>query len=152
MPADQEVFFGVDYPVGASLLVTQEYIDAVGPMDDAYFLYYEEMDWAERGRARQFTPAVALRSHVRHKEGASTGSTGGVRHKSLLSEYYGVVNRMRYTRKFAPWLLPVVWLSLAFVFADRLWHREWRRAALVLRLMVSPRSVPRPGEGRKPPP
>ena len=143
-PADQEMFFGADYPVGASMLATRAFVESVGPMDEDYFLYYEEVDWAERGRARGFRPAIALRSKIRHKEGASTGSIGGVRHKSLLSEYYGVVNRLRFTRKFFAALVPVVWLSLGLVVADRLWHREWKRAALVLRLMVWPGSVPRP--------
>lgn len=141
---EQGVFQGIDYPVGASLLVTRAFLDAVGPMDDGYFLYYEEMDWAQRGRAHGFRPAVALRSRVWHKEGASTGSSSPRRGKSMLSEYYGVVNRLRFTRKFTPWLLPVVWLSLSLVVLDRVLHREWRRAALVARLMVRPRSVTRP--------
>lgn len=144
IPPDEEVFFGIDYPVGASLLVTREFIEAVGPMDEDYFLYYEEMDWAERGRAKGFRPAVALRSELRHKEGASTGSVGGVRHKSMLSEYYSVVNRLRFTRKFSAPLLPVVWLTLWLVIADRLLHGEWKRAAMVFRLAVAPRTVCRP--------
>jgi GT2 family glycosyltransferase len=140
----QELFFGIDYPVGASLLVTREYVESVGLMDEAYFLYYEEVDWAFRGRACGFRPAVALRSEVRHKEGASTKSSGGARNKSMLSEYYGVVNRLRFTGKFSPRLVPVVWLSLFLVVMDRVAHREWKRAALVLKLMLSPGSVPRP--------
>lgn len=140
----QDVFFGIDYPVGASLLVTREFVEAVGLMDERYFLYYEEMDWAQRARAKGFRPGVALRSVVRHKEGASTGSMGGVRSKSMLSEYYGVVNRLRFTRKFSPVLVPVVWLSLLLVVLDRAVHREWKRAALILRLMTWPASVTRP--------
>lgn len=131
-------FFDIDYPVGASLFVTQKYLDAVGLMDDAYFLYYEEMDWAERGRRLGFRPAVALGSLVQHKEGASTGSHGGVRNKSILSEHYGVINRLRITQKFWPQYLPVVWCSLWLVTLDRLIHGEWDRAGLVLKLMFSP--------------
>lgn len=138
------VLFQIDYPVGASLFVTERFLGEVGLMDDGYFLYYEEMDWCERGRAKGFKPAVALRSRVRHKEGASTGSGGGVRGKSMLSEYYGVINRLRYTRKFSPRLIPLVWLSLCVVVAERAIHGEWARAALVLRLMLNPRSVARP--------
>jgi GT2 family glycosyltransferase len=136
---DQALYFGIDYPVGASLMVTHEFIESVGLMDEGYFLYYEEMDWAMRGRALGFRPAVALRSRVRHKEGASTGSVG-VRGKSMLSEHYGVVNRLRFTRKFSPRLVPIVWLSLLLVAADRIVHGEWKRAVLVLRLMVRPGS------------
>lgn len=142
--SSEPVLFHIDYPVGASLFVIERFLEQVGLMDDGYFLYYEEMDWCERGRARGFRPAVALRSRVRHKEGASTGSGGGVRGKSMLSEYYGVINRLRYTRKFSPRWIPVVWLSLCLVVAERIIHGEWGRAALVLRLMLNPRSVARP--------
>lgn len=134
----QDIFFSIDYPVGASLFVTHEYLKAVGLMDEAYFLYYEEMDWVERGRRHGFRPAVALKSLVHHKEGASTGSHGGVRNKSLLSEHYGVINRLRITRKFWPHFLPVVWSSLLLVVLDRLIHGEWARARLVLQLMFKP--------------
>jgi GT2 family glycosyltransferase len=145
----------VDYPVGASMFVTDRFLQAVGPMDERYFLYYEEMDWAERGRRLGFRPAVALNSRIEHREGASTGSHGGVRNKSLLSEHYGVVNRLRITRKFWPHLLPLVWASLWLVVADRLVHREFRRAALVLRLMFTLRNLsrrgPRPPQAGRPP-
>ena len=134
----QDVCFDIDYPVGASLFVTHEYLEAVGLMDDAYFLYYEEMDWVERGRHHGFRPAVALKSLVQHKEGASTGSHGGVRSKSLLSEHFGVINRLRITRKFWPVYLPVVWMSLWLVVLDRAFHGEWARAKLVIQLMFEP--------------
>ena len=128
----------IDYPVGASLLVSEQYVQRVGPMEDSYFLYYEEIDWVERGRRLGYRPVVALGSRLRHKEGGSTGSRGGVRHKSLLSEHHGIVNRLRITRRFWPAYLPAVWASLWLVVADRVVHREFRRAALVFRLMFSP--------------
>lgn len=140
------VSFAVDYPVGASMYVSAAYLDAVGPMDPGYFLYCEEMDWAERGRRHGLRPLVALGSRLRHKEGASTGSRGGVRHKSLLSERYGVTSRLRITRKFWPRWLPVVWGSLLLVIADRLAHGEVERAKLVLRLMFSPSQWLRDGD------
>jgi hypothetical protein len=133
-----EVRLSVDYPIGASMYVDVEYIDRVGLMDPGYFLYCEEMDWAERGRRQGYRALVALKSRLRHKEGASTGSRGGVRNKSLLSERYGVINRLKITRKFWPRYLPVVWSSLGVVILDRLLHGERARAALVLRLMFQP--------------
>lgn len=139
LDAAEGVCLTMDYPVGASLLVSHDYLDRVGMMEETYFLYGEEVDWVERGRRQGYVPVVALRSRLRHKEGASTGSVGGVRGKSLLSERYGVVNRLRVTRKFWPWLLPVVWSSLLLVALDRLVHGEWARALLVMRLMFSPR-------------
>jgi GT2 family glycosyltransferase len=139
LPSDgSEVSRALDYPVGASMYVSTGYLDQVGLLDAGYFLYCEEMDWAERGRRQGYRPLVALRSRLRHKEGASTGSRGGVRNKSLLSEHYGAVNRLRITGKFWPQWLPVVWASLLLVIADRLVHGEFDRARLVLRSMFAP--------------
>jgi GT2 family glycosyltransferase len=132
-----DVTVAVDYPIGASMYVGTDYLNKVGLMDPSYFLYCEEMDWAERGRRQGYRPLVALKSRLRHKEGASTGSRGGVRNKSLLSERYGVINRLRITRKLWPYYLPMVWSSLLLVVLDRLLHGEMARAALVLRLMFS---------------
>lgn len=139
LPADgSTVSLALDYPIGASMYVAADYLDKVGLMEPGYFLYCEEMDWAERGRRHGYRPLVALGSRLRHKEGASTGSRGGVRNKSLLSERYGVVNRLRITRKFWPHYLPVVWASLILVVLDRLAHGEMERARLILRLMFAP--------------
>lgn len=139
LPADgSAVSLALDYPIGASMYVATDYLDKVGLMEPGYFLYCEEMDWAERGRRHGYRPLVALGSRLRHKEGASTGSRGGVRHKSMLSERYGVINRLRITRKFWPHWLPVVWASLLLVVLDRLAHGETARARLVLRLMFAP--------------
>jgi GT2 family glycosyltransferase len=139
LPADgSAVSLDLDYPIGASMYVATDYLDKVGLMDPRYFLYCEEMDWSERGRRLGYRPLVALESRLRHKEGASTASRGGVRNKSLLSERYGVINRLRITRKFWPRYLPVVWCSLLLVILDRLVHGEMERARLVLRLMFAP--------------
>lgn len=149
LPAgDADVSLALDYPIGASMYASTDYLDRVGPLDPGYFLYCEEMDWAERGRRLGLRPVVALRSRLRHKEGASTGSRGGVRRKSLLSERYGVINRLRITRKFWPHWLPVVWASLALVVLDRLLHGEMARAGLVARLMFSPSQWLRKDRGR----
>lgn len=133
-----DVSLALDYPVGASMFVSAEYLNQVGHMDSSYFLYCEEMDWAERGRRLGYRPLVAIQSRLRHRQGASTGSRGGVRNKSLLSERYGIISRLRITRKFWPCYLPVVWASLLLVVLDRACHGEWARAILVLRLMASP--------------
>lgn len=139
---DSPVLEPVDYPVGACLYAGRALLEQVGLMDEDYFLYYEEIDWAERARRAGFLPAVALRSRARHREGASTGSPRGVRNKSLLSEHFGAVNRLRVTRRFWPWLWPVVWASLGAVVVERLLHGEWARAGTVLQVMLGRRSLP----------
>jgi N-acetylglucosaminyl-diphospho-decaprenol L-rhamnosyltransferase len=42
----------VDWVAGAMLMVRREALDDVGPMDDRYFLYFEDVDWCTRMQAR----------------------------------------------------------------------------------------------------
>ena len=41
-----------DFVLGASLAVTRPFLETVGPMEDRYFLYFEEIDWATRAKGR----------------------------------------------------------------------------------------------------
>lgn len=63
----------MDYVVGASMLVSRRFIEAVGLMSEDYSLYFEELDWAIRGKKKGFRLAWAPDSIVYHKEGATTG-------------------------------------------------------------------------------
>lgn len=38
----------VDYPSGACLMLRREVVDEVGPMDERFFVYFEETDWCYR--------------------------------------------------------------------------------------------------------
>src|SRR5205823_8707075 len=51
----------IDFIPGASMMVSRAFVDKVGLMADDYFLYFEEIDWAERGRV-DFALAVAATS------------------------------------------------------------------------------------------
>lgn len=64
----------VDYVMGASMLVRRDVLAQVGPMDERYFMYWEEVDWQVRARAAGWRPAVAPDSVVRHGGGAGSGA------------------------------------------------------------------------------
>lgn len=91
----------MDYVSGVSILATRKFIEMVGTLSEDYFLYYEELDWALRGRP-DFALAFAPDSIVYHKGGASIGSHRDARRRSLLSDYYLQRNRLRVTRRFFP--------------------------------------------------
>jgi len=108
----------IDYVHGASMLVRREFLQTVGLMEEAYFLYFEELDWAMRARDR-FLIGYASLSFVYHKEGASIGTNVRIQSRSLLSEWYATRNRLLFTRKFYPLFVPTV---LGWVFLTAL-HR-----------------------------
>lgn len=98
------------YIAGASMLVSRAFLEEVGLMDEANFLYFEEMDWALRARGKWGT-ATALDSIVRHKEGGSIG-TSSRQVRSLLSQYYMTRGLLRFYGRHRPWLLPVALLRV----------------------------------------
>ncbi|MBY0467398.1 MAG: glycosyltransferase family 2 protein [Burkholderiaceae bacterium] len=101
----------MDYVVGASMLVSRRFLEVVGLMDERYFLYSEEHDWAHRGRQAGFTLGWAPGSRVFHKHGASIGSSasGG----SPLSMFYLYRSKALFTALHFRKRMPVVLLSLA---------------------------------------
>jgi hypothetical protein len=108
-PADIESRMA--YVVGAAMLVTRDFLTRVGMMDDSYFLYSEEHDWAHRGRQQGFRLGYATRSFVFHKHGATIGTspTGG----SELSLFYLYRNKALFSARHHPLRLPsvLVWLA-----------------------------------------
>ena len=85
----------MDYVMGASMLVSRAYVREVGLMREDYFLYFEEIDWAIRGRGR-FTFGYAPRSLVLHKAQAS--GSKAVR----FSTRFFYRNRIRFASRFYP--------------------------------------------------
>jgi len=127
--------FGV---LGASVLATRQFLRVIGLMNEEYFLYFEEQDWAARARGR-FTLAYAPDSIVYHKEGASTaGQSRSPETRSALSDYYSIRSRILFTRNYFPWSLPTVYLGLVGVFFNRLLRRQWGRLGMILRLALDP--------------
>lgn len=126
----------IDYVSGAAAFVRREFLERVGLMSEDYFLYFEELDWAERARGI-FRIGCEPRSVVYHWEGASIGAQHGKSgEKSILSDYYSVRNRLLFTRRYHPWCLPSVYVMLFLTIANRLRRKQWDRILVILKLMV----------------
>lgn len=95
-----------DFVFGASLAVTRAYVETVGLMEERYFLYFEEIDWAVRNK-RRFAVAFAHGAVVYHKEGGSIGSSGQRGQRSAFSEYWLMRSRLRFVAYRMWWLLPL---------------------------------------------
>ena len=65
-----------EWVAGASMMVRREVLEDVGPMDDRFFLYYEEADYQLRARRAGWSVWHVSDAHVVHIMGASTGVTG----------------------------------------------------------------------------
>jgi GT2 family glycosyltransferase len=124
-----------DYVLGASMLVSKEFIDDVGLMAEDYFLYYEEIDWARRAWLKGWKNSFEWRSRVYHKEGQSIGSNPDGAKRSELADYYQLRNRIKFTRKYYPNYLFIVYLGLLIVIFNRIRRKQFKQIKLVFKLL-----------------
>lgn len=122
------------YISGASLLVSSEFLRDVGLMEESYFLYFEEIDWAVRASPRWVT-STALDSIVYHKEGASIGTDSRAK-RSPLSQYYLHRNLIRFYALRKTWLLPVALISTAKELVKLLIKRDWMLAKVTVKALI----------------
>ena len=62
----------INYLMGASILIRRDALTDVGLFDEDFFLYAEELDLIHRAKKKGWKIAIAMNSHVFHKDSAST--------------------------------------------------------------------------------
>lgn len=120
---------------GASMLVKREVLEQVGLLPEEYFLYYEEVAYAQAVRRAGFRLTWAPQSIVYHKEGGSSGAKSDRSQKipprSRLVDYLSLRNRVFLMRTYYPWSLPLVALSYLGVVINRIRRGQIDRIGLV---------------------
>jgi len=111
----------VDYVSGCAMLVRRDLFEAVGPLDEGFFAYYEELDFCCRARAAGFSIFVIPSAIVWHEVGA----TG--RLLPTQTRFHRARSRIRFYRRYgAPRLLvlplviasTLVWSGRCLLEAD----------------------------------
>lgn len=69
--------FEIDHPLGACMVVRAETIQQVGPLDEGFFMYCEEVDWCYRIKQAGWKIAYTPDSEIIHIGGASARQTAG---------------------------------------------------------------------------
>jgi len=119
--------FEVDYVPGSAMLVPREAWEAVGLIDEAYFLYYEEADWCVQARLAGFKILAVPNAVIWHEVEAQGNRT------SPEVTYYMTRNALRFLHRnlsrsaaMAPMFRSVL-LAHWHVLGD-VRHGEFRRA------------------------
>jgi GT2 family glycosyltransferase len=115
----------LNFIYGASVMVSRAFIEAAGLMDERYFLYCEEQDWAYSAKG-EFDFAYAPGAIVRHKEGGSTGFSHNRFNARVLFRL--LRSRLLLTWKHFPGTLPTVALSIVYAAARMAWRRVFHTA------------------------
>lgn len=99
------------YAHGAAMIVRQEIIENVGPLNEDYFLYYEELDWSERIKKAGYKSIYFGETSIIHKESVSIGKA------SPLKTYYMNRNRILFLKNNVSGLNFLVSLLFFFIFS-----------------------------------
>ena len=104
----------VDYPIGASMLLSKNFIEEVGMLNETYFLFFEEMDLIIRAKNMGWKFEICCDSIIYHKESVTVKKVGD------FSDYIRIRNRITFTKRYFPCYLPFVYLSFIFVIFNRI--------------------------------
>lgn len=107
-PADASAPFDSDYITGCALLVKKSLIKKIGPLDERFFLYWEDSDWGLRAGAAGFKNLVVPSAKIWHKVSASLG--GG---DSPLKAYHKTRSHFLFAELHAPGTKKALLLKLA---------------------------------------
>jgi len=87
----------VDFLIGSVLLIRAEALEAVGPFDEDFFLYAEEIDWQRRAADLGWRVALCPEVHATHV-GAGTGGDSTEReihfhasHERYMRKHFGTL-------------------------------------------------------------
>jgi hypothetical protein len=134
----------VDWLVGACMLVRRATWEQVGHLDEAFFMYSEEMDWCRRAKASGWRVVYIPDAAIVHHEGQSSMQVVPARH------IYFQSSKVHYFRKHhgvlaAEWLR--AFLLATYVYQLSLESIKWllghkrplrrKRAAAYLRVLRS---------------
>ena len=100
----------MDYVSGISMFIPAGCFERFGSLDESYFLYYEELELVRQFGGKKYI-AWCPASKIFHKGGGSTGGADPNRGKgSWAAHYYGNLSALKYTARYHPWYLPLVWI------------------------------------------
>lgn len=84
----------LDDVTGCALMIKREVFEKIGLLDERYFMYYEDLDFATRAHKKGFKIMYIPQAIVFHSNAKSAGLG------SPLQDYFITRNRMLYARKF----------------------------------------------------
>ena len=123
----------VEWVSGASMMIRKEVFDHVGPLDEGYFMYYEETDFCLRAAKAGWPTWYVPSSKIIHLVGQSSGVTGAKRTVKRRPQYW-FESRHRYFRRH--------YGAAKTLAADFLWAGGYAVGSLLQKIRGKPRTDP----------
>ena len=131
LPKSEAIEKQMSYVLGASMLVSRQFLCDIGLLSEEYFLYYEELDWVFRSR-NSYSLAYAPKSLVYHKGG---GTINSPKVPSEAIDFLALRNRLYFTYKHAIVAFPIVWIAMVGVVLNRIRRGQIKRVFPIIQLM-----------------
>lgn len=97
----------VDYVYGASFAFPLALLEDIGPLNEAFFLYYEEHDFCLRARRAGYSLRWCREAVVRHRHGQASGLQEACPTEARkFSHYHENLSTFLFLRTHHPWALP----------------------------------------------
>ena len=119
----------IDFISGASMVASRSFVERAGPMPEHYFLYYEEVEWAQLTERPLRLCEGAM---VYHLAGSAIGSPSLTTPASPLSAYFKHRSRMLFLKRFNPRALPIGYIYGLAKALQHLTRRQWQQARAIL--------------------
>jgi GT2 family glycosyltransferase len=78
----------VDWVTGACMLVRRAAIEKVGPMDEGFFLYYEDVEWCHRMHDAGWAVLIEPSTTCVHARGGSGGGDSAAAQEAYRASFY----------------------------------------------------------------
>ena len=99
-PWENSGSIGSDYITGCAVLVKREIIEKIGPLDERFFLYWEDVDWGLRAAKAGYKNLIIPGARIWHKVSVSAGGPD-----SPLKSYHKTRSHLIMAKLHAPWSL-----------------------------------------------
>ncbi len=113
-----------DWVAGASMIIRPAVFEAIGLIDEGYFMYFEEVDFCLRAQRAGFPCWYVPQSHVVHFVGQSSGVTDTKRPAKRLPPYW-FDSRRRFFLKNYGWLYATL-TDMVSIVGFALWRSRRR--------------------------
>lgn len=95
-----EEYKSINYVPGCAVLASKKVIHEVGLLNEDFFLFYEEIDWALRAKNKGYEIGFCYDSIVYHKDGSSTKLKKQDKQPSAFADFHITKSRMILTKKY----------------------------------------------------
>lgn len=119
--------FPIDHPLGAALMMRWETFAEIGPLDEGYFMYCEEIDWCLRAKKAGWEIYCVPQARVVHLVGQSSNQFREAMFLALWQSRYRLAEK-HYSRAYR-WALRRI-VAAGMAAEERRVRRALRRGAL----------------------